>query len=175
MHRHPTSQTGHPGMPRCAHSGRIVALGLAVSQLQCRSPLRTPRLPRTPAALPAHACRAPCARLRSAAPRAPAHTRSFARACAQRPCTSTCSPSTLARSAYRAPSAVSWPPSRLYHRAQRRVAARPWPYRGRGRAPGLRPACPAPQYNIFVLQYDFQPTAPILFFSLFMINIFFFH
>ena len=75
-----------------------------------------------------------------------------ASACAPAPSASACSPSTLARSAYRAPSAVSWPPSRSYRRAQRRVAARPWPYRGRELAPGLRLACPAPQYNIFVLQ-----------------------
>ena len=61
---------------------------------------------------------------------------------AQRPSASACSPSTLARSAYRAPSAVSWPPSRPYRRAQPRVAARPWPYSGRERAPSLRPACP---------------------------------
>ena len=119
-------------------------------------------VPLTPAHSPpaARACRAPFARLRSSAPRAPAHTRSSARACAQRPYASACSPSTLARSAYRAPSAVLWPPSRPYNRAQRPVAARPWPYRGRGRALGLRPACPGPQYNIFVLPYDFEPTAP---------------
>ena len=75
VHRHPTGQTGHPGTPRCAHSGRIVALGPAVSQpgpavsqLQCRSPLRTPRLPRAPVAHPAHAC----APLRPARPLTPA-------------------------------------------------------------------------------------------------------
>ena len=111
-------------------------------------------MPLTPAHSPpaARACRKPCARLRSAAPcaRVPAHTRSSAHACARRLCASACSPSTLTSSAYRAPSAVSWPPSRPYRRAQRRVAARPWPYRGRGRTPGLRPACPAPQYNIFL-------------------------
>ena len=123
-----------------ARAGRVAA---TVPLTPAHSPL---------ASHPAHACRAPCERLRSAAPRA--------RACAQRPCISACSPSTLACSAYYAPSVVSWPPSRPYRRAQRRVAVLPWPYRGRGRTPGLRPACPAPQYNIFVLQYDFQPTSP---------------
>ena len=31
VHKHPTGQAGHPGTPRCVHSGRIVALGPAVS------------------------------------------------------------------------------------------------------------------------------------------------
>ena len=90
MHRHPTGQTGHPGTPRCTHSGRIVALSpavsqpgpavsqasMTVSQLQCRSSLSALRLPRAPAARPAHACSllrpAPARPLTPARPLAPA-------------------------------------------------------------------------------------------------------
>ena len=108
MHRHPTGQTGHPGMPRCAHSARIVALGPAVSQLQCRSPLRTPRLPRGPAAHPVHACRTPCARLRPAPAR----------------------PLTPARLLAPAPSAPAPVPARPA-RSLAQPTARPAPYRGR--------------------------------------------
>ena len=91
-------------------------------------------------------CRSARLPYRSAHPRAPTRraARPFtpARACAQRP---SASPSYCGRG------------PRPCRRAQRRVAARPWPYRGPEREPGLRPACPAPQYNIFVLQPKNQP------------------
>ena len=87
----------------------------------------TPRLQHAPAAHPAHAYRAPYARLRSAAPRTRAHllVRSRLRPAPLRQRLLAQHAHSLTRSTYRAPSAVSWPPSRPYRRAQRRVAARP--------------------------------------------------
>ena len=142
-----------------------------MSQLQCRSPLRTPRLPRilrTP-------CRGPCARLRSAAPRShplvcsrlhPAPLR-------QLPCACACSPNTLPRSAYRTPSAVSWPPTG-------RIAG---PSAVSQRAPGCivggdaRQACAQPA-QLHITSYLYCSMISNLlhqnFIFFFMINIFFF-
>ena len=146
MHKHPASPAG---TPRCALARPGVhwrAQARAWLQYHGRVPGRVIGQRGRVAATVSHA---PRASARTPAPSAPAPAPQR-----QRPSASACSPSTLARTAYRAPSAVMWPPSRSYRRAQRRVAARPWPYHGLGRAPGLRPACPAcqlPSHNTFLL------------------------
>ena len=133
MHKHPATPAG---MPRCALA--CPGARIAAVSWPCPRPCRGKGSAMSQASMAV-------SQLQCCSPRAHLPT-------PQRPSASACSSSTLALSAYRTPSAVSWPPSRPYRRAQRRVAARPWPYRGRERAPGLRPACLVPQYNIFVLQ-----------------------
>ena len=75
-----------------------------------------------------------------------AHARTPARACAQRP---SASPSYRGRG------------PRPCRRAQCRVAARPWPYRGRERAPGLRPACLGPQYIFLYCSQKISQPKPL--------------
>ena len=111
MHKHPTGQAGHPGTPKCAHSGRIVALGPAVSwpgpavsQRQAAVSQRSPARPCAP-------CRSACEPAPAARP-SPAHARTPARP-ARPPAPSVCLPPARLPSVHCAVSqrsmAVSWP------------------------------------------------------------------
>ena len=140
VHKHPTGQAGHPGTPRCAHSGRIVALGQAVSwpgsavsQRQAAVSQRSPARP--------------CASCSSARPLAPA-------ACAQRlpraprPLTPS-RPLTPARSACARAQRSARPPAPSALRARLRPAS------------ACRPcACPAPTVPCRSAQWPYRGRAP---------------
>ena len=163
MHKHPASPAGTPRSALARPGARMAAVswpcpqpcrgkGPAVSQQQCRSSRASARAPAPSAPAPAPArsayracCRAPA---RSSAPRACARA-------AQRP-----SAPPASRHACRAPL-----PSAPRTPAQRPCAClRAQHARLRAQRLAQRPA-PAQLHNL--LQYDFQPTAPKIFFFFF--------
>ena len=121
MHQNPNlAQLSTPRRAQArpgAHSGRIVALGPAVSQLQYRSPLRAPRLPSSPAAR--SACRTPAPRApRDCTPVPPVRARLLL------PAAPRAMPHASARAPCR-PARLSAPPARLAPAPHARPAQRP--------------------------------------------------